>query len=203
MATCSVGASSPPSTFLARLTPSQKVSVTMGKSWASMQPPGVSHGFLLSGGIFTTIDFPGSTYTTADGINNSGQIVGSYQSAGVLHGYLLSGGVFTTIDLSQGALGINDSGQIVGRSGADGFLLSGGIFSTIDFPGSTVTVDVGINNSGQIVGIYQMAGENRDHGFLATPIPTSVPEPSTWGLTVSTLGLIAVWSWRRSHSSSE
>ena len=39
---------------------------------------GQFHGYLLSGGIFITIDPPGSVHTQAFGINDSGQVVGSY-----------------------------------------------------------------------------------------------------------------------------
>ena len=35
-------------------------------------------GFVLSGGIFTTIDVPGSAETNAWGINDRGQVVGWY-----------------------------------------------------------------------------------------------------------------------------
>ncbi len=52
---------------------------------------GMNHGFLLSGGEFTSIDIPGATFTTAIGINPRGDIVGRYDDAdGVTHGYLLS-----------------------------------------------------------------------------------------------------------------
>ena len=37
-----------------------------------------SHGFLLSHGQFTTVDFPGALGTLANGINASGDIVGRY-----------------------------------------------------------------------------------------------------------------------------
>jgi probable HAF family extracellular repeat protein len=39
---------------------------------------GKQHGFLLSGGQFTTIDFPGAVATSANGIGPSGDIVGNY-----------------------------------------------------------------------------------------------------------------------------
>ena len=47
-------------------------------------------GFLLSGGIYTTLDAPGANQKTiADGINDSGVIVGSYlDTNGVYHGFL-------------------------------------------------------------------------------------------------------------------
>src|SRR5712691_2924375 len=59
---------------------------------------GVIHGFLLSGGIFSTLDPPGSTLTRALGINDSGQVVGQYNVIGASHSFLLSGGIFSTID---------------------------------------------------------------------------------------------------------
>ena len=81
---------------------------------------------------FTTLDVPGSSSwigTYANGINASGQIVGSvYTDAG--YGFLLDNGSYTTLDvpgsihpqqfnendgsLGTQAYGINDSGQIVG-----------------------------------------------------------------------------------------
>ena len=42
---------------------------------------GVDEGFLDSGGTFTTLDLPGATSTELLGINDSGQIVGSYDNA--------------------------------------------------------------------------------------------------------------------------
>jgi hypothetical protein len=53
----------------------------------------VIHGFLLSGGEFTTIDFADATATGATEITPGGDIVGGYISAGsVGHGFLLSKG---------------------------------------------------------------------------------------------------------------
>lgn len=49
-----------------------------------------------------------------------------------------------------------------------GFTLIAGNFSTVDFPGAFLTETVRVNEAGQIVGIYALAGQ---HGFLATPIP--------------------------------
>jgi probable HAF family extracellular repeat protein len=62
--------------------------------------PLTGHGFLLDKGVFTTIDHPDAVAeTAATGINNRGQIAGSYDDAdGTEHGFLLDDGVFTTID---------------------------------------------------------------------------------------------------------
>jgi probable HAF family extracellular repeat protein len=79
-----------------------------------------THGFLDTGGSFTTIDVPGAVFTNAYGINDSGQIVGRFGDAtGNFHGFLDTDGSFTTIDvpgaMMTNAYGINDSGQIVGQ----------------------------------------------------------------------------------------
>ncbi len=113
---------------------------------------------------YTTLDFPGSDFTSANGINSSGQIVGDYNISGI-HGFLLSDGVYTTIDFpgtgtSTWCEGINDAGEIVGwyiapgNSQPQGFLMQGDVFTTLNFPGATYTEAWGVNNAGQIVGEY-------------------------------------------------
>jgi probable HAF family extracellular repeat protein len=161
------------------------------------------HGFVYSGGTYTTLDDPNATnifgagfFTFATGINDSGQIVGSYDSRGrgfPNHGFLYSGGTYTTIDdpAAPGltnAWGINDAGQIVGdyqdNTGVvHGFLYSGGTFTNIDdplavasdFSGQT-TVAQGIDAAGDIVGYY-IDSSGATHGFLATPDTDTTAEP--------------------------
>ncbi len=51
---------------------------------------GTDHGFLLSRGEFTSIDFPDATWIAAFGINPGGDIVGVYvDTGGNVHGFLL------------------------------------------------------------------------------------------------------------------
>ncbi len=138
---------------------------------------GNSHGFLMSGGTFTSLDVPGATSTFALGINNSGLIVGGYAVNGqVVHGFLLSGGAFTTVDV-PGAInteldGINNSNHVAGTyansAGVHAFLLKSGVITTIDAPGSNNTSTNSLNNSDQIVGIYTLTGQTNSHGFLYT-----------------------------------
>ncbi len=45
---------------------------------------GYDHGFVLSGGVFTTVDYPGGTNTQIMGINKAGKLVGTYVSSGAL-----------------------------------------------------------------------------------------------------------------------
>jgi probable HAF family extracellular repeat protein len=79
---------------------------------------------------FTQIDAPGATDTSARGINDAGQIVGTFSDSTGFHGFLNAGGSFTQIDVPDAtntqAFGINDAGQIVGlfidSTGEHGFL---------------------------------------------------------------------------------
>src|ERR1700745_4192444 len=95
---------------------------------------------------YTTFDDPLNTSgdgTHAAGINDTGQIVGTYDDASGVHGFLLSGGSYNTLDAPLGqqytiASGINGAGQIVGvyfsHTGLHGFLYNKGAYTTIDDP---------------------------------------------------------------------
>lgn len=149
---------------------------------------GFTHGFLLENGVYTEIDDPNAaptgqwTYqngTYAYDINNLGQIVGYYYDADAnAHGFLLDHGVYTELDfpgaISTQACGINDSGEIVGDFANAGeiiqpFVLEGGEYTA---PGpvanSSFSIALGINNKGQIVGIYLDfgTGEQLANGYL-------------------------------------
>jgi len=77
--------------------------------------------------------------------------------------------------------------------GTHGFVLSGGIFTAVDDPSATgVTVAFGLNDSGQIVGVYDAQGA--EFGFVAT----SAPEPATAViLPTGLLGLAAIYRLKR------
>jgi uncharacterized membrane protein len=58
-------------------------------SCALFNSVGDLHAFLLSGGVYTAIDFPGAPETLGFGVNSSDDVVGGYQDAtGAIHGYL-------------------------------------------------------------------------------------------------------------------
>ena len=82
------------------------------------------HGFLLSDGDFTEIDFPASTRTGTNAINSRGDIAGRYVADGVSHAFLLSGGLFSTIDYPgatfTSADAMNQRGDLLGRYTKDG-----------------------------------------------------------------------------------
>jgi uncharacterized membrane protein len=142
---------------------------------------GHSHGYLLSGGAFATVDAPftGTTDTDARGINNAGTIVGEYDvlafvdgvgTISVPNGFLRdAGGNFTKIHFPNSAAtiarGINDSGDVVGwyvivttpsplAIAVHAFVLSKGVYTSFDAPGATATIANGINEQGEIAGSY-------------------------------------------------
>ena len=120
--------------------------------------------------VFTPIDPPGSpagyNFDHNWGINDAGQIVGSYDFGFVTAGFLYSSGSYTTLPPLQLAYaeGINSSGQIVGSSGYSGFLVNGGTITPIQVPGVISTTPHGISDNGDIVGSYPLGG--LDHAFL-------------------------------------
>jgi uncharacterized membrane protein len=58
-----------------------------------LKAAGHVHGFLLSKGVYTTIDFPGAIVTLAFDIDHHGDIVGGWvDSSGHIHGYLRTPG---------------------------------------------------------------------------------------------------------------
>jgi hypothetical protein len=139
---------------------------------------GQMHGFIDGAGNFVQLDAPfatvtdmngahgGSTY--AMGLNNSDTVVGYvYDGLGNIHGFVEDGGAFTEIDVPAGA----------DQFGSD--------------PGGTEVL--GINNSGELVGIYN--DDSGTHGFIATL--NDVREPASPALLgFGLLGLLAVYRGR-------
>ncbi len=154
-------------------------------------PPGDKnqYGYVQTGGSYATIDPFGAVSAFVNGMNRYGATVGGYCPVGCnatagVHGFLLQGGVYTNIDYPANntttvANGINDLGQIVGGycpgpfacpGGAfgpanHGFLDVNGVFTNLDYPGGQLTQALAINDSGAIVGIYNIKFTG-PHGFL-------------------------------------
>jgi len=117
---------------------------------------------------FCNIDYPSGYGTRARGINDLGQIVGSYYDQNYnLHALLIQNGTFiplapTTILGTEysDAYKINNRGDVVGEVCDDvachGFLLSKGVLTILDYPGASDTVAWGINQSGTIVGFWDL-----------------------------------------------
>jgi uncharacterized membrane protein len=151
---------------------------------AALAPP--SSGFLLKkDGVLTTFEFPAADATVAQGINQSGTIVGAWQivdgSGNLLssQSFRLREGEFIDIIVPgsgfTSAAGINARGEIVGYWGAGvvpfvenhGFLYSHGDYITFDVPfsGVTNTSAQAINDKGDVAGAYADGTSSR-RGFL-------------------------------------
>jgi uncharacterized membrane protein len=130
---------------------------------------------------FTSLDYPGGTVTTTRGINNHGEIVGGYRITGPRHALLIKGGQYIPIDPTSilgtnysEAFKNNDRGDVVGQYiGSDGFihgfLLRKGVLTTLDFPTASDTYAYGINESGTVVGGWDILDSSGnalvEHGF--------------------------------------
>jgi probable HAF family extracellular repeat protein len=137
----------------------------------------LAKGFLWADGKFTSLDIPGVLLvgrgTETMGLNDRGQVVGTFQSGGIDHGFLIGDRGLTQIDIGPmgtRATGINNNGHIVGsfRDAAlveRGFLRRDGPFTTIEAPLVTRIAAVGINDRSNVVGLFTLAGGDT-HGFL-------------------------------------
>ncbi len=94
---------------------------------------GVTHGFIDKGGVFSTVDAPGSTETQLLGLNDNGIADGFAVIGTVQHGILFNSlaDTFTILDppgsTSTTLNGLNDRGQLVGffvdaKGNTDGLL---------------------------------------------------------------------------------
>jgi probable HAF family extracellular repeat protein len=125
----------------------------------------VGHGFLLSGGTYTTIDYPGSSGTLVTGMNDNGQIVGftgSTPTVGFL--YDLTSQTFTTIRHPHAfqtfPYAINNAGTIAGYyqphqdlGVTSGFVVSKANYKTINPAGTqSSTYLTGISSSTELTG---------------------------------------------------
>jgi uncharacterized membrane protein len=110
----------------------------------------VSHGFLLSEGTLTTIDYPAgiSGTTQAQGINSEGEVVGLYTD----HGTIVRGDAFRTRAFLRDA---------------------SGNFTALDFPDAENTFAIKVSPTGQVVGCYHhqdsdfaVSGGGTMHGYV-------------------------------------
>lgn len=160
---------------------------------------------------FCNIDYPSGFGTRARGINDVGQIVGSYYDQNYnLHALLIQNGTFiplapTTILGTEysDAYKINNRGDVVGYVCDDvachGFLLSKGVLTILDYPGASDTAAWGINEFGTISGwwdlydasgnfLYEQGFTWKDGNFTELTFPGSGDTFPTgnndWGVVV-------------------
>jgi len=99
------------------------------------------HGFTRHpDGHFQNFDFPGADITFAWKVNDLGQLAGQYTTNFPGHGFVLT-----------------NAGDDDGRMSASNYF-------SFDYPDSQGTAARGINNDGQIVGLYRLRGSPARHG---------------------------------------
>jgi probable HAF family extracellular repeat protein len=176
-----------------------------------------SHAFITgpNGVGMTDLGTLGGKYSSAYGINETGQVVGdSYTAAGMEHAFITGPNGMGMTDLgtldgrSSHANGINDAGQVVGDiqldSGTKAFptyhaFITGpngvgmiDLNSLVSLPGGIILTEaVGINNHGQVV-------------VVGAPPPVfGVPEPKTYAMLLAGFALVGFMARFRKAASTE
>jgi probable HAF family extracellular repeat protein len=138
----------------------------------------------MQAATYTTITYPQAISTSANGLNDSDQIVGSYVDVNNnYHAFLYDQGAYTNIDPANSnfaiANGINDAGVIVGgysvpgqENGIErGFISQEGKVQAVDYPDAQRegTALTGLNNKDAMVGIYWFRNSQNQtvtYGFI-------------------------------------
>jgi hypothetical protein len=143
---------------------------------------GTSHGFFLSGGIFTEYDVPGAPSTAVLGINDVADFAGAFDpdGSGILQAFVSVAGTLTSFSvpaaISTLAYELNNSKQLVVGYYIDGSGILHGYYrdsnGTLHFPidpsGSVGTVLFGLNDRNWVVGRYA-DGSGVTHGLFFVP----------------------------------
>jgi len=118
------------------------------------------------------LNYPGATSTQARGINNPGEIVGTYMCAAACANPL--------------------TGEI-SVAGTHGFLFQNGVYSRLDVPGASQTIPRGISSNGTVVGQYTASGVvhafTYQEGSFTNPIDVPAALFDNLGAPKHTLGV--------------
>jgi probable HAF family extracellular repeat protein len=131
------------------------------------------HAFVWSKGALQVPPPLANGFSTARGINDLGQVVGSAAPKGEAGPFLLESGVVTILPTPGGttynvAVAINNQGQILVDSrgaSAGAFIWEHGVERPIPSPGANL-VPTGLNQQGQVVGYRWRSGTFLGHAFL-------------------------------------
>jgi hypothetical protein len=149
----------------------------------------------------------GATYSYALSVSEDGSVLGTgYLPNGTAKGFLYHEGVTTDLSgiFTRSVTDMNSSGTILGESN-DGFILYNKLGQVVNLSlavaqttGSTLTQVFAISDNGTVGA--EICG---DLGCtLALMIPSSVPEPETYGMLLAGLAMVG-WLGRRALAQKE
>jgi len=172
-----------------------------------INPDATTHGFFKpAGGMFQTVDQPGSVFNQLLGINQNGSEIAGYSSfidvAGATgqQAFSLIGTTYTNINnllpanSNSQATGVNNSGEVVGfyqipgTTNFSAFIDVAGAITSFQVPGAISTQALGVNGLGQIVGDF-VDNMGVMHGFLDSGGVFTTLDPT--GSTATTINGIS------------
>jgi hypothetical protein len=145
--------------------------------WCQDTSTGQDDAFFYLQGRFVPIAPPGAISTQAYGVNDLGEVVGSYLDGNnVQHGFLLKGKTYTTLDVPGHTLSrawsINNSGLITiyalnSNRLADSFITNGKSYEKVNVPGAAQSMIHGIDRFGdRVYTFFDSAGSERGAFYL-------------------------------------
>jgi probable HAF family extracellular repeat protein len=148
----------------------------------------VTHGFSFNNKEFNTIDAPGTNFNQILGLNDLGQMAGYsstdptgatlqkafvYEADGSFNYLHLPAMVHNVPIGNTQATGINNAQVVCGfmvdqHDNNYGFVWDKktNVFRRLQYPNANFTQALGINNAGQVVGVYSKDGGKDTHGFV-------------------------------------
>jgi len=161
--------------------------------WCLSSTTGLNAGFTWAKGKTTMVKFPKSNGTQVNGINDNGDVVGSYlDSANVQHGFVRVGGKFSTVDVKGDTLtnvwGINASGIATVEATNSSNVIDAYLYNTKtkkltkkNVTGATQSIIHSINNKGDIVYTYDTSDGKRHGGLFHGGKFFAVDDPKATG----------------------
>jgi hypothetical protein len=161
-----------------------------------------SGGFLYSGGVVEKMAPPKSTQVQANGLNDSGFVVGNFENkkTHVGYGFEFDGTSYTVLSPPGATYTvtnfITDDGVVGGAyndsSGHQhGYTFDGTTYTVVDYPGAVTSIPVGIGPGGEVVGNWTDTS-GIEHGYVMTggnyysiTAPTAYPSTEIMGVNAS------------------